>query len=91
MRARCGVFEEVYKKEPCQRSQLHTVVETDDFCVVQKLRSSRMLAHLAMLGKSLRSFSSHTHINPKVSLNSEGNLEEKKNMTENHMLSSFNG
>lgn len=79
------------RKKPCQRSQLHTIIKTDQFCVVQKLRGIRMLAYLAMLGKSLRSSSSHTHIKPNFLIKSEGNLEEKQNMTENQMLSCFTG
>lgn len=78
-------------EKPCQRSQLHTTVKTGDFCVVRKLKGIRTLARLALLGKSLRSVSSHTHISPNVLIYSEGNLEEKQNMTENQMLSSFTG
>lgn len=48
-----------------------------------------MLAYLAVLGKSPRSSSSRTHTNPNVLISSEANVEEKQNMTENQMLSSF--
>lgn len=56
----CGVFQEVCKEKPCQRSPLGTTVRIGELSFGPKPGGSRMLAYMATSGKSLSSSSSHT-------------------------------